>query len=222
MPDTADRCPLEPEDKDGFEDADGCLDADNDGDALPDRDDKCPLEPEDRDTFQDEDGCPDPDNDGDGLLDAADKCPLKPETKNGYQDEDGCPDKKVVEVRCDRLELSGAIYFETDSDVIKSESFELLDEIGRVLQRVPEIKKVSIEGHTDAQGSARYNKQLSTRRVRSVRAYLEGRGVASGRLAVVGFGEAKPIAPNTTPEGRAKNRRVEFRIVEADKRPGCP
>jgi OOP family OmpA-OmpF porin len=88
----ADKCPLEPEDKDGFEDANGCPDPDNDGDGILDAADKCPLEPEDKDGFQDADGCPDPDNDNDGILDAVDKCPLEPEDKDGFQDADGCPD----------------------------------------------------------------------------------------------------------------------------------
>ncbi len=92
IPDDQDKCPNEPEDKDGFQDADGCPDPDNDGDGIPDAQDKCPMEPEDKDGFQDADGCPDPDNDGDGIPDAADKCPNEPEDKDGFQDEDGCPD----------------------------------------------------------------------------------------------------------------------------------
>jgi outer membrane protein OmpA-like peptidoglycan-associated protein len=90
--DTADRCPFEPEDKDGFQDDDGCLDLDNDGDAIVDAQDKCPLEPEDKDGFQDDDGCPDPDNDGDGIPDLQDRCINEPEDFDGFQDSDGCPD----------------------------------------------------------------------------------------------------------------------------------
>jgi OOP family OmpA-OmpF porin len=88
----ADKCPNEAEDKDGFQDEDGCPDPDNDGDGILDAADKCPNEAEDKDGFQDEDGCPDPDNDGDGIPDAADKCPNEPEDKDGFQDDDGCPD----------------------------------------------------------------------------------------------------------------------------------
>jgi hypothetical protein len=91
----ADRCPDEPEDKDGFQDSDGCPDPDNDGDGILDAADKCPNEAEDKDGWQDEDGCPDPDNDKDGILDAADKCPNQPEDKDGFEDEDGCPDPDV-------------------------------------------------------------------------------------------------------------------------------
>jgi hypothetical protein len=92
IPDSVDVCPDEPEDKDGFQDEDGCPDPDNDGDGILDRDDQCPNEPEDKDGFQDDDGCPEPDNDNDGILDAADRCPNEPEDKDGFEDEDGCPD----------------------------------------------------------------------------------------------------------------------------------
>jgi outer membrane protein OmpA-like peptidoglycan-associated protein len=92
IPDRDDLCPDEPEDKDGFQDEDGCPDPDNDLDGIPDALDKCPNQPEDKDGFQDEDGCPDPDNDGDGIPDVLDKCPNEPEDRDGFQDEDGCPD----------------------------------------------------------------------------------------------------------------------------------
>jgi hypothetical protein len=90
--DSQDKCPNEPEDKDMFDDSDGCPDPDNDADGIPDAQDKCPLEPEDKDGFQDDDGCPDTDNDFDGIPDARDKCPNEPEDKDGFQDLDGCPD----------------------------------------------------------------------------------------------------------------------------------
>jgi outer membrane protein OmpA-like peptidoglycan-associated protein len=92
IPDAIDQCPDEPEDKDGFQDEDGCPDPDNDKDGIPDAQDRCPNEPEDKDGFQDADGCPDPDNDHDGIPDAIDKCPDEAEDKDGFQDEDGCPD----------------------------------------------------------------------------------------------------------------------------------
>jgi OmpA-OmpF porin, OOP family len=90
--DDVDQCKDKPEDKDGFEDEDGCPDIDNDQDGIADVDDKCPLEPEDKDGFEDADGCPDPDNDQDGIADVDDKCPLEPEDKDGFEDADGCPD----------------------------------------------------------------------------------------------------------------------------------
>ena len=90
--DPDDACLKEPEDVDGFEDADGCPDTDNDGDGFPDEADKCPDEAEDKDGYMDGDGCIDPDNDGDGLLDGEDACVDEPEDMDGFQDGDGCPD----------------------------------------------------------------------------------------------------------------------------------
>ncbi|MCX7727042.1 MAG: OmpA family protein [Chitinispirillaceae bacterium] len=88
-----DRCPKDAEDKDGFEDGDGCPDPDNDKDGIADTLDKCPLEPEDKDGFEDEDGCPDPDNDKDGIMDIKDQCPNMAEDFDGNEDVDGCPEK---------------------------------------------------------------------------------------------------------------------------------
>jgi hypothetical protein len=88
--DDKDQCPELAEDKDGFEDQDGCPDFDNDDDGVSDDADKCPKEKEDTDDFQDDDGCPDPDNDGDGVLDTADACPNEPGPKDGPRP--GCKD----------------------------------------------------------------------------------------------------------------------------------
>lgn len=87
-----DRCPKDAEDRDGFEDEDGCPDLDNDKDGIPDADDKCPDEAEDKDGFKDEDGCPDPDNDADGITDLKDQCPGIAEDFDSFEDTDGCPD----------------------------------------------------------------------------------------------------------------------------------
>jgi len=92
LKDDVDKCPNEAEDKDGFQDDDGCPDNDNDGDGIPDASDKCAMEPEDKDGFEDDDGCPEADNDKDGIPDAGDKCPNEAEDKDGFQDDDGCPD----------------------------------------------------------------------------------------------------------------------------------
>ncbi len=86
-----DKCPLLAEDKDGWEDSDGCPDDDNDGDKREDAVDKCPNEAEDLDGFDDDDGCPEADNDKDGFNDTDDKCPLHPEDKVPPFDNDGCP-----------------------------------------------------------------------------------------------------------------------------------
>ncbi|MFO0695630.1 MAG: thrombospondin type 3 repeat-containing protein [Polyangiales bacterium] len=88
----ADRCPDQPEDRDGLEDEDGCPDDDVDHDGLRDTEDRCPAQAEDRDDHEDEDGCPDPDDDADGVPDGYDSCPNVPEDRDGDRDDDGCPD----------------------------------------------------------------------------------------------------------------------------------
>ncbi len=90
--DANDRCPDDPEDKDGFEDSDGCPDKDNDHDGIADKVDHCPDVAEDQDGFEDSDGCPDTDNDRDGIDDPDDKCPDAAEDKDGFEDSDGCPE----------------------------------------------------------------------------------------------------------------------------------
>ena len=92
LDDNKDKCPEAAEDKDEFEDLDGCPDQDNDMDGIPDVMDKCPNNPEDFDDYQDDDGCGEPDNDLDGIPDGKDLCPLAAEDFDGDRDEDGCPD----------------------------------------------------------------------------------------------------------------------------------
>jgi large repetitive protein len=90
--DAHDACPTQAEDRDGFQDQDGCPDLDNDGDKIVDTKDACPDQAEDLDGIKDEDGCPESDADGDGIDDTNDKCPLVAEDKDGEQDDDGCPE----------------------------------------------------------------------------------------------------------------------------------
>jgi hypothetical protein len=92
IPNSMDECPEVAEDKDGFQDSDGCPDPDNDKDGVLDVKDQCPFVPEDRDGFKDTDGCPDKDNDEDGIPDKRDKCANEAEDRDNFQDADGCPD----------------------------------------------------------------------------------------------------------------------------------
>jgi hypothetical protein len=95
VPDRRDACPDDPEDRDGFQDDDGCPDRDNDGDGIPDNLDGAPMDPEDIDGWFDHDGVPDPDNDGDGIPDGRDECPDEAEDFDGHRDLDGCPEEFV-------------------------------------------------------------------------------------------------------------------------------
>jgi outer membrane protein OmpA-like peptidoglycan-associated protein len=93
LADDQDACPTEAENRNDFEDTDGCPDdPDSDGDGLADSKDACPQKPEDRDGFEDENGCPEPDNDGDGVADLTDECANEPEDVDAFKDEDGCPE----------------------------------------------------------------------------------------------------------------------------------
>ncbi|MBC7171544.1 MAG: OmpA family protein [Polyangiaceae bacterium] len=126
------------------------------------------------------------------------------------------PPPPVVEVEQTRIRVDEKIHFEIDSDAISSVSDGLIQEIARVINANPQVRKIRVEGHTDSQGSAPYNLDLSKRRARSVVAALTRYGVDAGRLQPEGFGLTRPIADNATNEGRARNRRVEFNILERD------
>ena len=206
--DTNDKCPNEPEDFDGEQDTDGCPDLvkDSDNDGLPDNLDRCPLQAEDIDGYQDDDGCPDLDNDLDGIPDLNDKCPNQPETFNGIEDDDGCPDAKEIGKQ---FVLRG-INFESGSAALTPDSHPVLDQVVASLNSYPEVK-LEIRGHTDSQGPAKFNLELSQKRAESVRQYLIKGGIDPSRVTAVGIGEEEPMTTNATPEGRATNRRIEFR-----------
>ena len=123
---------------------------------------------------------------------------------------------KRVEVKADRIDINEKIQFELDKAEILQASHGLLDEIVDVLKKNADIKKVDILGHTDSDGTDAYNQDLSDRRAKAVLQYLVSHGVESKRLTARGLGEAKPIADNETAEGKEKNRRVEFLIVERE------
>jgi outer membrane protein OmpA-like peptidoglycan-associated protein len=243
IPDETDQCPNEPEDRDRFQDEDGCPDLDNDGDAIPDVDDKCPNDPEDMDGFEDEDGCPDPDNDGDGILDADDQCPNDPgpPENNGCPDPDrdgdgvpdridncpdqpgtvenqGCQEKQLVVIGAGQLDILEKVYFKKGSAKLQKRSWALLDNVAAVLIAHPEIGKIRVEGHSDATGSLKFNMILSKKRADTVVRYLVGRGhVNRSRLVARGFGPKKPLVPDAkSKEEQAMNRRVEFHIVRKD------
>lgn len=234
--DDVDRCPDDPEDKDNFEDEDGCPEPDNDKDGILDVKDKCPLEPEDRDNFEDEDGCPELDNDQDGILDGEDRCPNQPGPREnqGCPDTDrdrdgvvdrldacpdepgppprGCPERKFIIITKDKIELKQKIHFATNKAKIFPDSFDLLNEVAEVLKQRPDLL-VRIEGHTDSRGKFQRNMILSDQRAAAVRDYLVRAGVPPERLVSRGYGPTVPIGDNRTAVGREQNRRTEFYII---------
>ncbi|NUP05674.1 MAG: OmpA family protein [Polyangiaceae bacterium] len=225
--DPKDQCKTEKEDTDGFEDLDGCPEADNDKDGVPDESDECSEEPEVKNGFKDEDGCPDetPDTDKDGISDNKDKCPKVAENFNGFEDEDGCPDKgaSLVEVKQEEIKILQRVEFETGSDKIKGAvSFSVLDAVAGALKANQQIFMVEVAGHTDNAGNADFNKELSQKRADAVMKYLVGKGVEPARLRAVGYGQDKPIGENATNAGKQKNRRVEFNILHSTTKKAAP
>ena len=126
------------------------------------------------------------------------------------------PPPKVV-VKDNKIEITEKIQFEYNKAVILPQSFGLMDEIASTLKKNPHIKKVGIEGHASSEGDPKHNLKLSDERAKSVMAYLvEKGGIAATTLTAKGYGITKPIADNSTDEGKEKNRRVEFTIIEQD------
>ncbi|WP_353253212.1 OmpA family protein [Salinisphaera sp. PC39] len=151
------------------------------------------------------------DSDGDGVPDESDRCPGTP--AGTEVDEVGCPAEKE-----EPIVLQG-VRFEFNSAKLTADAERRLDNVVNALQASESIE-VRIEGHTDSVGNAAYNLKLSQERADSVKAYLVDHGIAASRLNTKGYGETRPVAPNTkpngsdNPEGRAKNRRVEMHVVD--------
>ncbi len=121
-----------------------------------------------------------------------------------------------VELKEDRIQINEKVQFEYNSANILEVSHSLLNEVADVIKKTPRIKKIQVEGHASSDGADDYNMKLSDKRAKAVRAYLVTQGVDKDKLVAKGFGETKPIADNETEEGREKNRRVEFNILEQD------
>jgi outer membrane protein OmpA-like peptidoglycan-associated protein len=233
VPNADDGCPNDKEDRDNFEDSDGCPDPDNDKDGILDTDDSCPLVPEDMDKDRDDDGCPeeplDPegDNDKDRIINVKDKCPEKPETYNGRNDEDGCPDEGDVVVTDGVIKTLKKVYFEYNSDQIKKESYAILDAVASTIKAYPQINLMEIQGHADERGNERYNLNLTTKRAASVKRYLIKKGVEKKRLRSMGYGEYCPIKLGHDEEDWEENRRVEVKVLKMNGvatgvETGCP
>lgn len=236
--DINDACQNIAEDIDGFQDDDGCPDVDNDGDGIKDLDDDCPNIAEDIDGFEDGDGCPDADNDGDGILDAVDACVDSAEVFNGYKDDDGCPDelpkpvyvqpKQVIErpktprtnntpkpVRSNvpsSFTIRSEITFGTESSQIKSSAYGELNRIVNELKKYPNTTW-RIEGHTDSKKSRADANRITKSQADAILSYFISQGLQPGKFQSVGFGDATPVASNTSVYGRMKNRRIIIRKI---------
>ena len=117
-------------------------------------------------------------------------------------------------VRDGHLALLVQVQFARNAANILPVSLPLLDQVIEVLRNMPEIRKVRIEGHTDGRGKPAYNRRLSQRRAESVLRHLMAAGIDASRLRAKGFGADRPIVSNDTQANRAKNRRVEFVVLD--------
>ncbi len=212
----------------GLAEFNGC--PDNDGDGIQDKLDDCPnraglkifngCPDTDRDGIQDKDdlcpevpgilankGCPIPDSDQDGVLDNVDKCP----NVAGSLDNFGCPIEEIISQQDEEKinYFARTLLFEYGKTTLRSSDKASLNEVVGIMNAYP-FSKFSIEGHTDNSSGQTHNLRLSLNRAKAVKNYLVSRGIDPDRLSAQGFGEGRPIAPNSTKEGRRKNRRVEI------------
>jgi outer membrane protein OmpA-like peptidoglycan-associated protein len=221
-------CPTD-SDKDGvFDGIDHCADtpagarvdpqgcpSDSDGDGVPDGIDQCEATP--KGCTVNANGCPS-DEDQDGVCDGLDQCADTP--ANVRVDKNGCPivvsqkETELLETGMIRLQN---VNFDTGKAIIKPESFAALDEVGNILARWPELR-IQIAGHTDSRGSDARNQDLSEARAKAVLDYLTSKfpELNANQFTAVGYGESQPIADNKSVLGMAKNRRVEFRVLNTE------
>ena len=212
--DKVDKCPDKAEDKDGFQDDDGCPDLDDDEDGVPDSEDKCPNEPEDKDGHMDRDGCDDPDNDNDGIPDVIDQCAIEPETINGNKDEDGCPDSgdSLVMLMPARIEVFESVHFRGNSDKILKKSLNVLGQVASTMRANRDILKLRITVHVHPRGAN--DVSITKKRAEAVRKWMTDWGVEPERLDIKGMGGRVPLVPVKERGAKQLNDRVEFTIIE--------
>lgn len=122
-------------------------------------------------------------------------------------------DVKLKKIQVGTTIILKNIFFDYNKSSLQPESYAELDRVAEILKKQPNLK-IEISGHTDNQGSLKYNTDLSESRAKTVVDYLIGKGIAESRLTYKGYAYEKPIATNDTEEGRSANRRVEFKILE--------
>jgi outer membrane protein OmpA-like peptidoglycan-associated protein len=199
---------------------------DADGDGVADEHDACPSvrgSPSEDPLMN---GCPElpTDSDGDAIPDTLDACPRTPGPANVDRRLHGCPPPPPkpppkAELVAEQIVISEQVQFETGTAALKAESDAVLGQVARVLAEHPELEVVEVQGHTDDTGTPELNQRLSDDRARAVVTWLVDHGVAANRLVPKGYGQERPLRENATEEGRASNRRVEFRVMRSTQAP---
>ncbi|HNN97548.1 MAG TPA: OmpA family protein, partial [Pseudomonadota bacterium] len=210
--DSQDQCPTTAQGEHPDPQKPGCPDADSDGDGVYNAQDQCPQVRAGAFPDPQKPGCPQPDKDGDSIVDAQDACPDRPGAPDPNPKKHGCPG--LVLVKAGQIVILKSVFFANDQDVILKKSFPVLQAVANVLITQPIITKLAIEGHTDDRGDAAHNTDLSDRRAKAAMRWLVEHGIDASRLVAKGYGPLRPIGDNKTLYGRAKNRRVEFHILE--------
>jgi OmpA-OmpF porin, OOP family len=208
--DRDDACLNEPGTANADRTKNGCP-ADGDADGIPDAIDACLNEAGARSEDRARNGCP-PDKDGDTILDVSDACPDSAGPADPDPAKNGCP---RVQVTKEQVVILDRIEFDNNAATIRDGSDALLQQIAEVLTKNPQITLLRIEGHTDSSGTRRRNLELGKLRAEAVLARLAALGVDTQRMLAEGVGPDRPIESNDAEEGRQKNRRVEFHIVQA-------
>lgn len=189
------------------------LGEDADGDAVIDRQDACPKERGVPSRVAAENGCPD--GDGDGVADSVDECPLVAGIRRPKKN--GCPETfGLARLTSRGVEFDGTIEFNPGAAILSPRSTALLHDVGEVMRkRASALVQLSIEGHTDSDGDDAANLKLSRDRAHAVFDFLTKRErIAPRRLSpVLGWGETRPLVGNDTEQGKAKNRRVDLRVL---------
>ncbi|MDD4644418.1 MAG: OmpA family protein [Bacteroidales bacterium] len=184
----------------------GCPDAD--GDGVADKDDRCPNTP--KGIKVDKFGCP-LDSDGDGIIDSEDACP----NVAGVAELKGCPVEEKTIVGKYNLSMT-PIYFDFDSYKLKVDGIKALDQIANALSNQSTFG-IQFDGYADHVGTEEYNLNLSEKRANSAKDYLIKKGIIESRIRMQHYGESRPAEDNSTPQGRALNRRVEYNLFELGK-----
>jgi type IX secretion system PorP/SprF family membrane protein len=178
---------------------------DSDADGIPDRYDQCIYIK----GLVEFNGCPD--TDGDGVSDLQDECPYI----KGPVHRKGCPELKGISSSSGERISVDVVEFDTDKHIIKSGYHEMLNRVASLLESDHSYKLV-IEGHTDNEGNATYNIQLSKKRANSIRKYLIARGVPDSSISMFHFGENRPKSQNDSAYGKARNRRAELILLNSN------